>query len=212
MNKVWLTRLKIGEMNLENIEKYVRSQGWDLEYYGNDNLLDRYIESLGATECAAHTDAFTYRDHMKVTIFVRYNCSQFKKMSLLLHEIGHIVLGHNIRNLNEYEEYEADYFAIECQKAKSNAKPILITALVALTICVIFFTLIQLGNTSAIRPANTSDNQVVTDSSDSVYITPSGNKFHRNDCVFVENRNDIVQLDRNEAIAMNKEPCQVCKP
>ena len=48
--------------------------------------------------------------------------------------------------------------------------------------------------------------------SDIVIITKSGDKYHRPDCVYVQNKTNTQELTRKKAEALKKEPCAACRP
>ncbi len=46
-------------------------------------------------------------------------------------------------------------------------------------------------------------------SEDKVYITPSGGKYHRDDCRFIKDR-ETISITVDEALGRGKMPCSVC--
>ena len=206
MKKARRVRHEIGDITLKNVERYIRTKGWDILYYGNGGSSDKYLLSLGLLELSETVDSLTCRDRMKTTIFIKDSFTHKQKLFLALHEIGHLVLGHNIGQLSFNEEREADHFADICLK-HAIPKSAWIVSIVSVIMCIVFFTVIS---THDATPRDTGVS--VENKTDTVYVTSEGDKFHRNDCYYVENRSNVVELSRENAVKMGKEPCKVCKP
>jgi hypothetical protein len=45
-----------------------------------------------------------------------------------------------------------------------------------------------------------------------VYVTPSGERYHRSDCRYVKGKTTLRQLTVAQAKAEGYTPCKVCKP
>jgi len=87
-----LKRALKGKISFENLEEYVNTFGYKIIFF---NTFDGDIEvkRYNKEEIAKDTDAFTHCGTAQI-IFINYDVSSESKIYLLLHEIGHIVLGH----------------------------------------------------------------------------------------------------------------------
>lgn len=118
----------------------------------------------------------------------------------LLHEVGHIVLGHlnkecvNIRLL----DMQADAFAYEVLNNESKRY-------VYINFSVVFLALLWFF----VGIYNTNQNTNLS-KHETVYITSTGIKYHRNNCIYVNEKNcsalSIEQAKKNYT------PCKVCNP
>lgn len=108
-----LVRAVKGEVTFEALERYIEGFGYSVIIFTDTHkLLNRYV----LEETAKTKSAFTYVDKHTKLIFIRETLHASDKLLLLLHEIGHVVLGHmegeHLRVTDKYEtEYEADHFA-----------------------------------------------------------------------------------------------------
>ncbi|MDY3928612.1 MAG: ImmA/IrrE family metallo-endopeptidase [Clostridia bacterium] len=200
-----------GEITLVNAVKYAESIGYNVIFFSSFD--DEYINLYDLTYIAQNTSAFTYNNLAHI-IFINDNISYFEKLHRILHEIGHIMLGHigngtlYLQNKDEADsEAEAFVYVLLYDKQKYNLK--LITAMLLIAgMFVGFFT----GYTvSSCKRVNSSSNkEEYKSNNDIVYVTPSGSKYHRDDCQYIKNKN-CTMLKRSEA-EKNYSPCSVCRP
>lgn len=197
----------IGEVTLKNVETYVRKREWDIYYYGNGGAGDKFLEKIGLRDFAETVDSLSCRFKTGNIIFVKDSFTRKQKLFLALHEIGHLELGHDIGRLNFSEEREADQFADICLK---QGLPKWVWAISAALIVawLIFFSVAHLSNISL--PAGPLAGN--TNGAGSVYITANGDKFHRPDCIYVDGHKNVIEINREDAVKIGKEPCKVCKP
>lgn len=201
----------IGDITLQNVERYIRINNWKLVYYGNGGAEDEYIESLGLSRYARRVNSFSYRDDNVILVAVRDSIEDADKAFLALHEIAHIVLGHNLSNLCVKEEREANRFAEKCIGDR-RPRGVWFVLLFAVALCAVL--LIGRPAENMLRqdgPAPPASSSIISDDT-SVYITPSGDKYHAADCIYIDGRDGVLKIKKSEAIDMGKEPCKVCRP
>lgn len=198
-----------GEITLVNAVKYAERIGYDVIFF--NSLDNEYLITYDLLEAAQKTPSFTYVNLAHV-IFVDDRLSHSKKLHRLLHEIGHILLGHigngNIHLLNTDEtESEAEAFVCEVLYSKRKYN---IHFVFALVLTVSLFLGVFLGYNIHTKNIDMNDAPAVSNDNDIVYITASGTKFHRADCFYIKNKN-CSTLKRAEA-EKKYSPCAVCKP
>lgn len=122
-----------GEITLVNVVEYAENIGYDVIFFSSVD--DDYIKQYNLTYIAQNTSAFTYNDLAHV-IFINNNLSYFEKLHRLLHEIGHIMLGHigngtlYLQNKDEADsEAEAFVYFLLYDKQKYNTKLIIVVLL-----------------------------------------------------------------------------------
>ena len=126
------------------------------------------------------------------------------KVYSLLHEIGHILLGH-IGNGdialkdNRILENEAEAFVYAVLNKK---KPSRLTIALAIVNIGLIFILIAFC-----MPKNVP---TYSSSSEYVYVTPSGTKYHTQNCIHAKSK-ESVMLEVTEA-KKTYSPCSVCNP
>ena len=145
-------------------------------------------------------------------IFINEDLNDEEKLLILSHEFGHIVCDHfsiaPIIGRDVKEEHEANEFAhyLLEQRIFYRIKRIiqmyhnLIIALVAV-LCLI------LGALSAYLIMHSSDSY-----HDNLYITSTGNCYHKKECIFVKNKTNIKRITKEQFEKGTYVPCDVCLP
>lgn len=113
-------------LDFGQLKKTIRDMKWEIYAYSESKELINYLESRGHTKIRNY-DGFTYRsDNSSPSIILyRDDLSYRKKIKIICHEIGHIVLDHSSndgilgksgsRRAETEQEKEADIFALEFQ-------------------------------------------------------------------------------------------------
>ena len=224
-----------GNINFASIEEWLLSQGYIIIFY-NTVVGDAEIKRYKLEKKAERTKAFTYSSTAKI-VFIDNNVPAEDKKALLYHESGHVALGHmEIERISAENkimlDIEADAVAYELMNHKSNSGTIIIMLLTALLSFGIGIAIpkinIEQSSTAVINTVTTSEHirssmpvvpdetttepQALTDESvtDIVYVTPSGERYHRPDCRYVKGKN-CAELTKAQA-EKNHTPCKVCNP
>lgn len=223
-----------GEISLKNMISYLQKTGYAVIFYTEDkdnNLLIKY----NLTKHSKTVKAFTFISKDFKGVFINDDAPLENKLYSVLHEIGHIVMKHLSQKQtsnDRFIEMEADAFAYEVLNYKSNSKTIIIMLLTALLSfgTGIAIPKINIAQSSAavINTVTTSEHirssmpvvpdetmtepQALTDESvtDIVYVTPSGERYHKADCRYVKGKN-CTELTKTKA-KTNYTPCKVCNP
>lgn len=98
------------ESLFEGLTGRMKANGWTLIYYGDGGPGDQKLGVLGLSGYTKELRAFSCSSPVKV-IGLRNTLSQADKLDALAHEIGHIECGHDLGNLTDRDEAEAERFA-----------------------------------------------------------------------------------------------------
>lgn len=196
------------EMTLVNAVKYAENIGYSVIFY--DSIEDENLLRYNLSENAQQTTSFTYNEFAKI-IFISNCLSHHEKLHRLLHELGHILLQHigngNLYLLDKDEaEAEAETFVyLLMYKKKTIYKQFIIIILIIFSLLLGMY----IGYTAHpnVLPAYEEQTQ---ENADMVYITPSGKKYHKANCIYTKDK-DCTGLPRSEA-EKNYSPCLVCNP
>lgn len=174
-----------GKVTTKAVTQYLQSIGYTVIFYQqgveNDFLL---INNL--VEYSKQVHAFTFcNDNCKI-VFVDSAQSSDDVLCAILHEAAHILLGHmdcNVTQNKRYEEMQAEAFAYEVLRpANSTITEVCIVVLLALLLFLLPFAVSYITD-------NTTANAAV------VYITPTGDKYHRKNCIFTKDKN-VLRLKK----------------
>ena len=211
-----------GAVNIPNIISFIESKGYNVVFFNTedgDDLIKRYgIDRK-------NVPSFIYTGTTRV-VFVDDLIHPKDKLYCLLHEYGHLILNHvkesEIHTVSRWStECEADafaYFVMNYSPTKAVRSAIL--PLLATVLIIIGTILCTKANLSpayeAYVPTEVSSVRSVSPSTSSsvvaqtVYVTPSGKKFHRANCRYVKSK-DVTELKRTEA-EKTYDACSVCRP
>lgn len=191
-----------GRINFNSVESWLLSIGYKIIFF-NTIAGDVEISRYGLTEKAKIKKAFTYCGNAKI-VFIDGTLPSEDKLYLLLHESGHIALGHlNLKRLSTendtFLEFEADATAhILATYKRPN---LLLYAIIPCIAVLVFVICAKFPNTTSTS---------ITNLENTVYVTPTGRKYHRNTCIYVQNKT-CTELDKSEA-EKNYDSCSVCNP
>lgn len=199
-----------GEVTLERAVGYLEGMKYHVRFYSspNDETLVRY----NLSDIADKTTAFTYNGLAHV-VFISNDLSYSEKLHRLLHETGHIVLNHigtntlHLKNNDETEaEAEAFVYTVLYEKRKSTSHT---------SICILLLLCLLIGGSAQQHYAHskTEPQQYREESEaepETVYITKSGSKYHRADCIYTKDK-ETIAVRRADA-ERNYTPCIICRP
>lgn len=225
-----------GKPDVTAIIGYIESLGYDV-YFTDTAQATAIIKSLQFdVDAVSNRKAFTFSRPIRA-IFINGKLSENDKLVALLHEVGHIVLGHldattHIVKDDENAEAEAQTFAnlvasgeIETHKRYGTvvttvAVLCLVTVAATAAIMVRHYKTLPTDSKHAVEGVqniNTDGDTVVKTpeyvsgepESDNVYITPTGKAYHSGDCIYAKKSG--FEISRKEAEKHYK-PCSYCHP
>lgn len=114
LKNAYILKKEVPELSSANLINYLQYGGWKIIY---SNLVggQKMFKSLKLVERANTNPAFAVITCQLQMVVLNNDLPENKKCSLLIHEIGHILLRHNISDLSDGEEREADKFTTICQ-------------------------------------------------------------------------------------------------
>ncbi len=179
------------------------------------------VQALNASDFCSNNIAFTICHGDVRCIFIKSDVPDRAAAKLLLHELAHIRLHHldKCRTPASTAENEADVFVNYVQarvcgnvKPAANKSMIFILCFIVIVCCALYS-----------RDANNSENPeyiiiepIAVDSTPvtlknpyTVYVTDTGDKYHKQDCFHLKNRH-VTAVSIDMAESLGKEPCRDC--
>lgn len=210
-----------GKLTSQAVISSLKKEVCDVIFY-NTPEGDTALQAYGLLEYSRTVKAFTFCNTVQM-IFIDDNLQETDRLRALLHEVGHIKLGHiYIENAHQSDkatfETEANAFMYEVMSPTpivSCSVAVISTILIIVSfVCGYNFNGIE--NTSDIFPANSQIQQLAEPTSQTyqvanpVYITRTGSKYHTKDCTHTKDK-DCAEIGRAQADILFT-PCSVCNP
>lgn len=206
--KILYRRIKKNGITFEAVKDYAERSGYSVLMYDSpEGKIE--LEAYNLQELAAKRRAFTFDSKVKF-IFITSAATEYEKIFLLLHELGHVLLGHTSQTSVKDSfncEMEADAFAYEVLHHKSGISPKLFSAFLVL-IAFLTGALISRGFlfSQKLEPLQKPIQETAV-----VYVTPSGSKYHTANCQFVSGNANAKKVSLSEVLHTHT-PCKVCTP
>lgn len=198
------------KLNFVNVEKILKDLGYSVVLF-NTPMGDLEITRYGLEYEKSNLKAFTFSQTAHI-VFINGALHPDDRMYLAIHELGHIALGHigegKIMTRNAILiDMEADHFAHSI--IHPNKRGIICVLGYVIMLCVILILSAYINNLRFSTAHLTQiEQQVIT--TNTVYITKYGDRFHRLGCVYTKDK-ETTEIQR--AVALNNYlPCKVCNP
>lgn len=225
IKKYSLTEKKLSVTALVRIFKTLGYKPVLFNKYGNSRKVQKLITACGLENEVATRKVFIFSDPSVKFVFIHGNISYDEMVHYMLHELGHIWLGHIDNPGNEdVQEREADEFAVRVRltlKQQLNTKRMTAVLSVASVLIISFLVgnhiYTELDTYPDAQPIQSYSAEISVEANtdidtEYVVVTPSGKKFHRPDCMYVRDKANVIELSPEEAVNVGYEPCKVCKP
>lgn len=211
-NRIRKTAIKFykslhGKPESARIIAALKKVGFEVVFF-NTSDGDAIIKSYRLQELAASRDAFTCSGKSKQFVFINNNLSAIEKRNALLHETGHIMLGHvgsgEVCLLdNRVNEAEADAFMLEVL-CPTRTYHLPLALIIGVLVCALAF---NLPGKQSSDLASVSIPQI---SEEIVYITSTGSKYHTEGCIHTKDKNcaEIIRQQADKILS----PCAICNP
>lgn len=199
-----------------DIKKVIKNQGFVIAEYSsfdNDNSDSRaLLKNLNLLEYAANVKGFTYANADLRIVFINEDLSEEEKIVVLLHEEAHILFKHYshlpVFGESIKEELEANLFV------NAVLQPSFIEKLKVVAILNKKYLQVAMGITLLISIIAVSYEYNVRESSyhGKYYVTRSGKKYHKENCLAVKNRTNTRRITVEEVKEGRYTPCKICLP
>lgn len=208
-------------LTVQKLEQVIREHGFTIvrfDKHANSDDVMSLLETLHLTHMIETNNGFSYEDEDNGFVFVKGKLTEHEKKDIYLHELGHIYLQHTRTKGNEIlQEFQAEIFSafVKMLLYIKHVSKIAVMALLLITIIIIAITVNDRSEYQPEKPIATETTQVSTqipDSNEAVYITASGEKYHKPDCRYVKNKTNVKEIPKLEAIRLEYEPCKICNP
>ena len=191
---------------VSDLENALQAQGFTLVEYSrlpNCREVSTLLSSLQLFDYASRQSAFTYQDPNFRIVFLQENLSEQEKMVLSSHELGHILCHHLDHTAvtgpgaGVLEEQEANEFATYLMRYNQSRRP---RRVVMLPCAVLAVLMLVAGG--VVYAAN-RDNPTV-------YLTESGECYHRSDCKYIAGKDNITAVTLRQAKESGYDACSWC--
>ena len=200
------------KITLSRLIKALRRKGYVINWYSESGQLLSLYGLLNETASADSVSVID--DSGNVMIFIDDALPEELKVFTILHELGHIKLNHDSRNIiKEHQEKESDLFAIKfLLNTCKRYIYILVSFLtsIALLICLVGFAFFNADRTI---PTPVSSQPVVsTDVNATYYWTESGTVYHYYvDCQSLKHSTNILNGSLSQAQKEKDRLCKFCE-
>ena len=211
----FLAEFRISTLTLADLRTILAKQGFTIIEFNhilNDEPVDTVIHELQLTDLASRSKGFTYVDNHSRLVFVHEDLTDQEKLTVLLHEEGHIYCSHlnhsPVIGINISEEHEANEFSHYVlypnpgeritRSMRAHPKTVSLLSLLLLLLAIAGFSAQGIAREKSYYG--------------DFYVTATGNKYHEEDCIFIKDKTSIRRLTLTEFESGTYEPCQVCLP
>ena len=215
ITREFIKKYKLTDINYSILKNVVSDMGYTvIEFDGieNDGDTEAIILNLGLSEEILKSRGFAYASRDWRLVFVNESLNDEEKLLVLAHETGHIVCEHfknaPIIGKDVKDEYEANEFAHhllnqnlfqKMNNLTTRHKKFTVSIVAVLSVCaVLLCTLLLLGGKAEYK--------------EGLYITSTGNRYHKEDCIFIKNKTNSEKLTLEAFESGKYTPCDMCLP
>lgn len=205
----------VSNVTLENLRSVIKKQGYTIIEYNNifnSENVAALIRALDLGQLCERSKGFTYADSKYRLVFLHEDLSEKEKLMVLAHEEGHIYCNHlssaPIIGRDVVEEHEANEFAhyLLHQGTKQKILHFLAQRRKMVAVSAIIIVLL-IGGCVIYNAMNHAQNDY-----GDFYITSTGNKYHKADCIFIKGKTTTHRMTEEEFESGKYEPCRICLP
>lgn len=207
-------KLKRKGITFESLKDYAQQLGFSILFY-NSPAGVAAIKAYELSSLVQTREAFTLDAEIKA-IFISQNVDENKMLFLILHELGHIELGHTAEFSQKdpyVAEMEASTFAYKVLNPRRKGFSVSVLCATAITAFLIglLFSFVPINQSAISAPSRveTVTKKYQQKTGQIFYITENGSKYHLKSCQYVTS--DATPVTYSE-IQYTHKPCKICKP
>lgn len=215
LTKTFIKKYKLTSIDYFDLKNVASNMGYTVIEFNsifNEKDVETVIRNLDLNENALKSRGFTYVSAEYRLIFVNEDLNDEEKLLVLSHELGHIlcehfstspIIGNDVKDEHDANEFSHYLLKKSGFRKVKNAISVHRKAFVA---SVVILCLI-IGSLTAyliIRNRNVYE--------DNLYITSTGECYHKKECIFVKNKTNIKKLTKEEFDSGTYSPCDMCLP
>ena len=213
--KAFIKKYKLTAIDYAALKKTAADIGYTVIEFNsvfNEKDVDTIIQNLNLGENTLKSRGFTYVSAEYRLVFVNEDLNSEEKLIVLSHELGHIVCEHfssvPIIGNDVREEHEANEFShyilnpsnfIKTKNAITSHRKAFISSIVILCLIIGSLTVYWVMRSKNLY-------------TDDLYVTATGERYHKKECIFVKNKTNIQKLTKEEFEKGTYSPCDMCLP
>ncbi len=189
----------------------LEEQGYTVIKYNavsNSEDVTKLARLLDVTEYIRSSKGFTYTDSNNRIVFLNDDLSEEEQVYVLLHEQGHILCRHfnegSVMGTDVIQEHEANEFVHYALASAAGTRIVLLGKPIILFLTLIALAVIIITLIGVVNQQKTYYGEF--------YVTDTGHKYHKADCIFVKNKDNVRRLTKEEFESGEFEPCEMCLP
>lgn len=210
-----IRKYQLKDVNVDSLSEIITKLGYTLVLFNkcaNNDDVETILNNLNLQEYILSSRGFTYTDSNYRLVFLNECLNDEESVFVLAHEIGHIVFNHvkagTVIGNDVQEEYEANEFV----HYLLNPPPLMklkntIATHKKLVICVAIVLIITLIVSIVFMRFNEEQTY-----HGEYYVTTSGHKYHREECIYVKYKNNTSRLSKEDFEKGLYDACDVCLP
>ena len=213
--KTFIKKYKLTSIDYATLKNTATDMGYMVIEFNsifNEKDVETVIQNLDLSENALKSRGFTYVSAEYRLIFVNEDLNDEEKLLVLSHELGHIVcehfstvpiIGNDVKD--EHKANEFSHYLLK-QSGFRKVKNSIFVHRKAFIASVIILCLIigLLAGYLIIQNKNLYK--------DDLYVTSTGECYHKKECIFVKNKTNIQKLNKEEFDSGTYSPCDMCLP
>lgn len=219
----FVTRNNITTLDYQTLIDIFSNLGFEVVKFNiNDQDIIKLFDTLNINYTATRK-CFTFISDSQRYVFLANHLSSDEYIFMLLHELGHLELGHIFHTsslTDDIDELAANKFAfevlhhIDTRKKRQILRKVIICLLV---ISIVAFTIHKSdnhnnGNTSTSNTQIEIQTSSINENNDKelYYVTATGKKYHKDSCYIIRDKQDLFSGTADELESMGYEPCKIC--
>lgn len=208
-------KYKLNDITEKSICDALQKQGYTVIYFNsvlNNKDVVQVITNLNLENEILSHKGFTYSNDKYRLVFINEDLTEEERLMVLAHEEGHIFCEHTscqpIIGQDVKQEHEANEFAhylLYPNKSDKTKSWISRHKKLVISVCAcVLLVAIGIAVFSVVSKEQSYYGEY--------YVTATGNKYHKKDCIFVKNKDNVRRLTKEEFESGDYDPCQTCLP